>query len=281
MKSYLVAMLVAFAATVMGVTDSNAAPRRLKGSGEIIRKQIELPAFHAVQSSRAVDVVLVADTGQSSVIEADDNVMEYVVAEVKNGVLHCGISDKIRTISSIHVTITVPTDGKLSSLSASSASEIKGEVKITGREVDLAASSAAKITAKVEADEVDADLSSAATIIAEVSGGSCSIDAGSSANFKGTIAVRHCEVDASSASDIYLEGAALTCDVELSSAAELNAAKFAVKRYKIEVSSAADADILCLESLDAEASSAGDITYKGNCTQTRISRSSGGSVRHR
>lgn len=281
MKSYLVAMLVAIAATVMGVNDSNAAPKRLKGSGEIIRKQIELPAFHAVQSSRAVDVILVADTGQQSTIEADDNVMEYVVAEVKNGVLRCTISDKIRTISSIHVKITVPTDGKLSSLSASSASEIKGEVMITGAEVDLSASSAAKINAKIEADEVDADLSSAATIKAEVSGGSCSIDASSSANFKGTLAVRHCEVDASSAADVYLEGAALSCDVELSSAADLNATKFAVKGYKIEVSSAADADILCLDTLNASATSAGDITYTGNCTQTRISRSSGGSIKRR
>lgn len=281
MRSYIFALMVAVAAVVMGTNETNAAPKRLKGSGEIISKQIDLPAFQAVQASRAVKVVLVADKGQQCLIEADDNVMEYVKAKVNNGVLHLTIDEEIRTVSSIHVKVTVPTNGQLNALRVSSASKIESEVLLKAAKMKLNASSAGDINAEINADECEIDLSSAATVKAKVSGGYCSIEATSSANFKGTLAVRHCEVDASSAADVYLEGAALSCDVELSSAADLNATKFAVKGYKIEVSSAADADILCLDTLNASASSAGDITYTGNCEQTRISRSSGGSIRRR
>ncbi len=281
MKSYFAALLLALTATLLTNTDTQAAPRKLKGSGQLITKELTLPEFSAVTAARAINVVLVADMGQPAHIEADDNVMEWVVTKVESGVLKVTIDKEVRSLSSIHVTVKVPTNGRLHALRASSAAEIRGEVKITGTEVDLSASSAAKIFAKVEAEKVEADLSSAADIKAEVTGGNCSIEATSSANFKGTLAVRHCEVEASSAADVYLEGAAHSCEAELSSAADLNAKKFAVQEYEIEVSSAADANILCLESLHAKASSAGDITYMGNCTKTHLSRSSGGSIKRR
>lgn len=277
----MIALMVAVAAVVCGSVEAEAAPKRLKGSGNIIIKEVELPAFQAVQASRAVQVNLVADKGQKGMIEADDNIMEYVKIKSKNGVLILTIDEDVRTISSIHVKITAPTNGKLTALRASSAAKIESEITLSADEMEVDASSAASIQATINAEKSNFELSSAATIKAEVMGGSCSIEATSSANFKGTLAVRHCEVEGSSAADIYLEGAALSCEAELSSAADLNASKFAVKRYAIEVSSAADADILCLESLNASASSAGDITYAGNCQQQRISRSSGGSIKHR
>ncbi len=281
MKSYIIALMIAVAAALMGTDTAKAAPKRLKGSGEIVTRQVELPAFHAVKASRAVKVAFVADEGQPCRIEADDNVMEYVVAKVSNGVLHLTIDDEVRTLSSIHVKITVPTNGQLHTLKASSAAEIRSEVLLEMKTIEIEASSAAKINARVQAEESAFDLSSAANVDVEVMGGGCSIEATSSADFKGRLAVRHCKIEGSSASNITIEGAAITCEADLSSAADLNATRFAVKNYDIEVSSAADADILCIETLNASASSAGDITYLGNCEQRRISRSSGGSIKHR
>lgn len=282
MKSYLIALMVAVAATVLGTSELNAAPKRLKGSGKIITKELPAPThYRSVRASRGVEVLLVPENGQTMKIEADDNVMEYIVAEVKGGVLILTIDDDVRTISSIHAKITAPTNGKLTALHASSAAKIESEMTLTADEIEVGASSAAKIRAKINAKTSDFELSSAANIKAEVIGGSCSIEATSSANFKGTLAVRHCEIEASSAADVTLEGAALVCEAELSSAADLQASKFAVKRYSIEASSAADADILCLEQLNASASSGADITYIGNCEQRSIKGSSGGSVSKR
>lgn len=279
MKSYIIALMVAVAAVVCSSGEAEAAPKRLKGSGNIITKELPAPThYRSVHASRSVKVNLIANEGQPVKIKADDNVMEHVVVAVNGGVLSVTISDKVRTIASVNVTVTVPCDGKLSSLKAASAGQIHSEVQIKGEEVELQASSAGEIKGSILATECDIDLSSAAKIYCKVGGSSCSIDASSAAICTATLAVQECEVDASSAAEVNLKGATLRCDADLSSAAELNAKNFAVENYDIDVSSAADATIFCTKRLDAEASSGGYIRYSGNC-QVSSKRSSGGTIK--
>lgn len=281
MKSYLFAWMLALAAILIGAGVCQAAPKRVKGSGKLVTKTVQVPEFQAVQAARAVDVQLVAEKGRKLTIEADDNVLPYVVAEVKEGVLHLTIDKALRTLNSVHVKITVPTDGRLRALNASSAAQITSNVRICGEKVVCKASSAAEIDVKIEAAQTEFDLSSAANITAEVVGRNCSIEASSSADFKGMLAVQGCEVEASSAAHVKLAGAALACEADLSSAADLNATKLAVKNCKVSASSGADVRICCLEELYAEASSGADITYTGDCVVRRHKSSSGGSIQHR
>lgn len=281
MKSYIIALMVAVAAVVCCSTEAEAAQRRLKGSGKIITKELPAPThYRMVYATRGVKVQLVADTGQPMKIEADDNVMPHVITEVKGGVLGITIDEEVRTISSIHVVVTVPTKGQLRGMRVTSAAQIKSKVTITGDEVGLDASSAGKIEASVSANSCEIRLSSASKIVCEVAAKECSIEASSASSCEGTLAVEACEVDASSAANITLKGAARSCEVDLSSAADLNARNFAVQHYDIEVSSAANADILCLKELKASASSGGDIRYTGNCIVSS-KRSSGGTIKSR
>ena len=281
MKSYIIALMVAVATVVCSSGEAEATPQRLKGSGNIISKELPAPThYQGVHATRGVKVKLVADTGQPMKIEADDNVMEHVVAVVERGVLGVTISDKVRTISSVNVTVTVPTDGALVALKAASAGRIESEVLIKAGEVELQASSAGQIKSSVSATDCEIGLSSAAFFEGDVAGSSCSIEASSAASCNLTLAVQECEVDASSAAKITLKGAALSCDADLSSAAQLRAKNFAVQNYDIDVSSGADADIYCTKHLEAEASSGGDVTYSGNCLVSS-KRSSGGSIKSR
>ena len=278
MKSYIIALMVAVAAVVCSSGEAEAAPKRLKGSGNIITKELPAPThYRSVHASRGVKVQLVADTGQPMKIEADDNVMPHVITEVEGGVLGITIDEEVRTISSIHVVVTVPTKGQLRGMRVVSAAQIESKVTITGDEVGLDASSAGKIEASVSANECEISLSSAAKIVCEVAAKECSIEASSAATCDATLAVQACEVDASSAAKIALKGAAQKCEADLSSASHLRAKNLAVQHYDIEVSSAADATILCLKHLKASASSGGDIRYAGNCLVSS-KRSSGGSI---
>lgn len=279
MKSYLIALLTALLATLCTNDDLQAAPRRLKGSGNLITKELTLPAFRAVVAARSVVVELVADEGQATRIEADDNVMEYVEATVEaNGVLKVSICDDVRSIQSIHVRVLVPTKERIYLLRASSAARIESSVRLIDNKIQLQASSAGRIRTTIEAESCSVELSSAARIETEVVADRCSIEASSSADVEALIAVRALEVELSSAASASLKGAAHTVDAELSSAAKLQARHLMVKQYDIEASSAAKAQICCMENLEAQASSGADITYTGNCSQRNIKRSSGGSI---
>ena len=230
----------------------------IKGSGNIVTRTIDAPDFDRVDAARAVKVVITGKATGKITIEADDNIMEYVVVEAKGGRLTATIDKSVNNVSNADVTVTVPANGRIRALDASSAARITSDVTLT-------------------ADKFSIDASSAARIDAAVKSTSCTVAASSASNIDAAIETGSCTVGASSASKITLKGSADKCSIDMSSAAKLSAAEFTVADCSVDTSSAAKATVNCTDKLRAEASSGSSIRYTGDC-QTSISKSSGGSV---
>lgn len=281
MKSYITALACALlCALCLLLPETAEAGKRLKGSGRIVSKEITVKgSFNAVYTSRGIHVKLVEGTSRKFLVEADDNVIDHVTATVKENRLTLSINSAYTSLSSLHVTVTVPTDGRLGKLHATSAGRIFAEPTIRSEKVRLAASSAGKIEARVEAVYCSADVSSAGSIRTEMKARECEFDASSSGKITATVAAEKCEVDASSAAQIILKGAVLKSDIEASSAGKINTSELAAKRAKLHVSSAGSISAYCLDTLEADASSGGAIRYTGECRVRRIHTSSGGSIR--
>ena len=230
----------------------------IKGSGNIVTRTIDAPDFDRVDAARAVKVVITGKATGKITIEADDNIMEYVVVEAKGGRLTATIDKSVNNVSNADVTVTVPANGRIRALDASSAARITSDVTLT-------------------ADKFSIDASSAARIDAAVKSTSCTVAASSASNIDAAIETGSCTVGASSASKITLKGSADKCSIDMSSPAKLSAAEFTVADCSVDTSSAAKATVNCTDKLRAEASSGSSIRYTGDC-QTSISKSSGGSV---
>jgi len=129
----------------------------------------------------------------------------------------------------------------INKLSASSASNIFSEGTIKTSTIDISASSAATIEVSLDAGEVTADVSSAG--------------------------------------DIVLEGKAKSLEVEASSAGDIDAYRLESEDVRARASSAGSAKVTATKSLDARASSGGDVRYRGNPLRTNTDSSSGGSVK--
>ena len=203
--------------------------------------------------------VVISDKVSDIRIEADDNLIDLVVVRAVKGKLEATLDQKVNNIQNANVTITVPANGKIRSLDASSASKIIGETTLKAGKFSIEASSAAKIKAAVEAV-------------------SCTIETSSASKVEASIEAESCSLDASSASKIILEGSAGTFRADMSSASKLNAEKFSAVNASIDTSSAASASIDCSGKLTASASSGSSVRYSGDC-QTSLEKSSGGSIR--
>lgn len=279
MKSFIIGWMIALTAVVLTAEKSEAAPARVKGSGNYVDKEVTVAPFDEIKASRGIRVTVIEGEQGKVQIKADDNIIEWVTAKVDDETLHLGIDSEIRTLSNVRIEITVPSHGRLEELRASSAAAIDCQVPLKNEEVELSASSAGQIKASLMAETCEIACSSAGKVKAEVKCKECEIEASSSGKVEATLAVQVCDVDASSAANIDLEGAAIYCEVDLSSAADLEASKLAVQEYDISCSSGADADILCLDTLKAQASSGGAIRYSGSCKNITRKTSSGGSIR--
>ena len=244
-KILLIAVLLGAMLSVTVYFVCIAAPsvffgKGLKGSGNIVTRTIEAPAFDRIDAARAVKVVITDKTSGKIIIAADDNVMDYVVVEANGGRLTATIDKSINNLSNADVTVTVPANGSIRALDASSAAKISGDVVLNADKFAMDASSAAKIDVSVKAQS--------------------------------------CAVAASSASKIILEGSAGTFRADMSSASKLNAEKFSAVNASIDTSSAASASIDCSGKLTASASSGSSVRYSGDC-RTSLEKSSGGSIR--
>ena len=102
----------------------------------------------------------------------------------------------------------------------------------------------------------------------------------SGAKLKGTdMSLSSLTARASSGAQIQLTGQADYLDVDVSSGSSFRGYDFAVTKCKAEASSGAGIQINVKKELSAEASSGGNIKYKGNGSIRDINVSSGGSVK--
>ena len=112
---------------------------------------------------------------------------------------------------------------------------------------------------RMKVDDLDLDLSSAGDLTLDVEATSIT-----------------CNI--SSAGDAHLSGTVDELDADLSSAGDLNASDLVARKAHVNVSSAGNAKICATEEVDLNASSAGDIYYKGDPKIVNINKSSAGSI---
>jgi hypothetical protein len=215
--------------------------RSVRGNGNVVTKERQSRYFDAVRVATGIDVYLTQGDRESIRVEADENLHEYIVTEVRDGILRVytnNVNIRDAEMKRVHVTIK-----DVKSLESSSAGDIIGQSPVKSGNVQIEASSSGDIILELYAAEV--------------------------------------EVGISSAGNINLKGEAEKLSADLSSAGDLDAYDFKVKEADVSVSSAGSAKINVSESLKARASSAGDIMYMGNPGYVDSHSSSAGGVHRR
>ncbi len=167
-------------ATIVLVTTAcvNGQMRRtVRGDGNVVKRDRKTESFTGIKVSTGIDVYLRQGNDESLAVEADENLHEYIITEVRGGVLNvytdANIRDaerkrvyvtmkevnSVRTTSAGDVIGETPDKNRQTQLSASSAGDIK--LNVTAREIEVNISSSGDMTLEGEADVLKADLSSA------------------------------------------------------------------------------------------------------------------------
>lgn len=215
--------------------------KKIQGSGNIEKQERNLSEnFTAVKTCCSMVVMVTKADKFSVVVEADDNLLQYIETEVFNGRLTIRREKNINFESGkrVKVYVTMP---EIDGLYASSSSDLIVSGNFKGDELDIDASSSAEI---------------------EV-------------NFTGT----RVNVESSSSSRIRLAGSADRLDADMSSSSRVAAEKFTTKRLKAEASSSGRITIAVTEEVDADVSSSGQVNYSGSPQKVFSDASSGGKVR--
>ena len=155
--------------------------------------------FNAVHVSTGIDVYLTQGTGERITVEADDNLHEYIMTEVKGNTLKIYTEANIRKAERKRVYVTMK---DVEELTASSAGDIIGENLITADELYLSASSAGDIELQVKAKKIECNLSSSGDMTLEGEANELEAGLSSAGNLKAyDLIVKVADVSTSSAGD--------------------------------------------------------------------------------
>lgn len=200
MKSIKTLLLLVLVATITSCQfDVNLGHEN--GNGNVITEERSVEQdFEKVRGSSGIDVYLTEGSENKIVVEADENLLEFIETNISNGKLTIRSSKNIgrSKAKKVHVTYT-----KLSSVEASSGADVIGKSVIKSETLNLDSSSGADLEVEVFAKELYAETSSGADI--QVSGKASNIYAnassGSELNAKDLITL-NCNAKASSGADI-------------------------------------------------------------------------------
>ncbi len=173
--------------------------RTVYGNNKVIRKDREAGRFTGVRVSTGIDVYLKQGNSESITVEADENLHEYILTEIKDGVLHVYTEVNIREAEMKRVYVTIE---DIRSIRASSAGDVVGEMPLKTESIELSASSAGDIKLEVYADNIEVNISSSGDITLSGQANSLKADLSSAGDLNAfNLEVKEAEISASSAGD--------------------------------------------------------------------------------
>ena len=205
--------------------------KRIRGNGVVKSENRTAGSFNSIHVSGIADVYVRQDSVNSVRVEADENLLEFIIIENDNGTLDIHQKDGInlKPSGSIKVYVSGPS---FKNFEASGACDFYGENKITGTEsVTIHLSGSSDVNMDLKAPRVVVDLSGAGTIT--------------------------------------LRGDTKDFSVHGSGSTDINCFELLAENTKVELSGAGDAEVFASVQLDVHVSGAADVKYKGNANVSK------------
>lgn len=226
-KRYLNGLLLAIAVSALTACTANVSV--IQGSGNVIVETRQVSNFNSIDLSGSGEVIVTQGGSESLTIETDDNVMEYVEAEVEGGTLKLGLVTGIPTGVNVQSTTTlvfyVGVDD-LTRLSTSGSGMFESD--------------------SIESDHLELSVTGS---------GGIQID---------DIAANELKADVSGSGEINLTGDVVAQDVAISGSGVYQAGDICSETVGVSVSGSGSATVCARGTLDAEVSGSGSVNYYGS-----------------
>ncbi len=201
--------------------------------------------FKEIKVSAGIDLYLSMGETEEVKIVADDDIIDDIKTEVKDGTLHIYMKNnswfnwnRMNKTRKVYVTVK-----ELEALRASSGSDVRTSNTLKGERLLVTASSGSDV-------EID-------------------------------VIYKNLKVDTSSGSDARLSGKVKNLEAEASSGSSIKAQELESQNCKAKASSGSDISVSVSDELYARASSGADIRYSGNPQTRDTDESSGGDIKQR
>jgi hypothetical protein len=210
------------------------------GNGNIITEKRDIPQIHAVRNSGSINVEITIGENFSVSVEDDENILPYIITEVRDGVLHVHYKEGTN-INNDHAKVYV-TAPSLDKIITSGSGDISSEGIIRSRRaIEFSSSGSGDMEAKVDAPSV--------------------------------------KVSGSGSGNISLSGRTKDFDCRMSGSGDVNCGDLRSENATISILGSGNAHVFASVHLNARTTGSGDIIYSGNPQSPEIHSTGSGDVR--
>ena len=220
--------------------------------------------FTGIDASSVFNITITKGDTESIVIEADDNVMQYVRSEVRSGVLHLYIDNayRVRNIKILKASVVMK---NLESVTLSGACKLTADDLFTPDKFQVDCSGASSMTANVNTNQLTVETSGASNIRikSEITGGT-SMDVSGVSKIWGELKANSVVLTSSGVCSVELTGSASDIKIDASGTSNVKAGDFAVKNADIVSSGTSVITVNATDALKVSSSGAASVNYKGS-----------------
>ena len=239
-KEPVTRIILSLIVSIMAVSTGFA---QVRGSGNVVKQERDVGNFTGVSVSSGIDLTVKQGDKCALVIEADDNLQEYIISEVKENVLHIYVkrNTNIRESHGMDAHVTV---SDLNKLSVSGGGDVQSLNIIKSDKLSIDVSGGGDLSFDLTANQLDCDISGGGDI--SLDGGigelDASISGGGDLQFEGELGMLDLNMSGGGDAEISGGGNASAAVVNLSGGGDISM-NMACEKIKISVSGGGDVSV--------------------------------------
>lgn len=220
----------------------NTSWNGIKGDGQVTTKNRSVGNFDGITVSGSFDVILVSGKEGEISIEAEENIIDYILTEVNGGTLEIGTKKGHSLNFTRKVTITVAFEDI-------EKARLTGSGSITSNET-------------IKASNFNTSVTGSGDVI-------LTIDAGNT------------QAQVTGSGDLKLMGKTNSFDCKVTGSGDIAAYGLKAKNADANVSGSGGIELHCSDALNARVTGSGDIYYQGNPQKRSVSTTGSGDIHSR
>ncbi len=215
--------------------------KKIKGNGNMTKITRTTSDYNGISCAGSFDYILVSGDEGNITIEGEENLLEYIITEVKDGKLKVKTKNNVNLRTSFNKTIKITIPFKdIEHVSLAGSGDLWNEDTITANNLKVSLAGAGDVILDVETSYI-----------------------------KGSLA---------GSGDLTLKGKTNDLDVRLAGSGDIHGFSLQANHTDVSLAGSGDIEIVSNESLKARVSGSGDIEYKGNPSKEDTKVAGSGSI---
>ena len=175
----------------------------ITGNGNVAKEQREAGSFDKISVTRGMNVYLSQGDVEKIIVEADENLLDYIQTDIDNNTLNIKTSANIRRAKSKKVFVTV---NDLSNIHTTAGSHLYSDGEISCKDLEISSSAGSNIKLQINAEDIRVSASAGSNITIEGKADDAEIKSTSGSNIKAEeLETNDCDARASSGANIWIK----------------------------------------------------------------------------